>query len=224
MAFKDLFVKNDETEATKKPVVKTETKRPTIVTTTPSSVLSVNALPTPVNVTQQEIDEFTQYLMGVYEKGNFPGPDYQEFMSAVNEVSSSDPSLKDATTFKTVFAGFKVQGVKKERLLQTAQAYIDMIKNESLAFGQTIDNKLATEVGDKRNRADSLLKQNDEIEKQIASMNEKKARNVETANALIAEVSEQESTFVAKKSGFEIAANKFISEVQTNVQKITTYL
>lgn len=220
MGFKSLFVKDADDE-----IVESKSKKQT----TPafqapqniSSLSSTQQFSAPT-ISPQEKNEFSEFLNEVYQKGNFPGPDYQEFTDALKEMESTP--MDDKTKFNAIYAGFKVQGVTKARLLETAQKYIGLIQGQVTDFSKEIDNMLSSDVVAKQKNIAQINKENEDIEKQMIALTEKKNRNTETIQKLTAEVSEQTFTLNSKKISFEAAASEFTSKVQTNMEKIKTYL
>lgn len=218
MSLKGLFFKEGEDD------VKLPEKKEEKVKTAPknvSSSLNLTSLPQ-TQVSNAERDEFVKFLNEVYVNGNFPGPDYQEFMDALKTLASSP--IPENLKFASIFAGFQVQGVTKARLIKTGLDYIEMIKSKSIDFNKEIDNMLSTDVLEKQKKGQQLLVENENIEKQLIALTEKKNKNIEAANAINAEVNEVVSQLNSKKAAFESAANDFIANVQSNVDKIKLHL
>lgn len=220
MAFKNLFVK-ESTDETK--VEKTTSKTPTNF----QQPSSVNTLATPTQfanntVTAAEKNEFAEFLNAVYQQGNFPGPDYQEFTDAIKTMDAQP--IPENVKFTAIFAGFQVQNVTKARLIETGSKYIDMINQQVAGFNDEIEKTLNTEVAQKQNSATKIAQENEEIEQQMVSLTQKKNRNAEAIQKLNAEVNEQTTSLSVKKSSFKMAADEFIANVQANIQKIKTYL
>lgn len=222
MSLKSLFVKESDSEEEVKPVKQKAVKPQTSTPSSISSTLSVTSLPTPVGVSAAEKEEFTKFLNEVYQKGNFPGPDYQEFTDALKTMANVP--MDERTKFTAVFAGFQVQGVNKDRLINTGLKYIDLIKGQSAGFNDEITTMLNTEIADKQKRAQGFLDENAQIEQQMIALTEKKNKNVAQAQQINAEVNEQIATLNVKKNSMEAAVSEFIVDIQSHVDKIKLYL
>lgn len=219
MSFKNLFVKKDEDVEIEKPASK--------IPLNFQQPASLNTLATPsqfatATVSAAEKNEFAEFLNSVYQQGNFPGPDYQEFTDAIKTMDAQP--IPENVKFTAIFAGFQVQNVTKARLIETGNKYIEMINEQVSGFNGEIEKTLTTEVAEKQNSASKIAKENDEIEKQMVALTEKKNRNAEAIQKLNAEVNEQTTSLSVKKSSFKMAADEFIAIVQSNIQKIKTYL
>lgn len=166
--------------------------------------------------------EFLQYLQDVYEKGNFPGPDYQEFIEGINSLANEP--IDERTKFVTSFVGFKVQGVTKEKLIETAKKYISMIEAQRVEFKANVTNLLNSEVGNKQEKLKSLQDENTQIEEQMQQLTALKNKNNEQYQKLSLEINEDVQILQMKENGFEAAANVFIKNVNENINKIQQYL
>jgi cell division protein FtsB len=215
-----LFFKDDEDVEVKKTKKETPSVQSTTVSTKPSSLSSLTMPQAPV-ISAAEKNEFFELLNSIYQKGNFPGPDYQEYTDALKQVEGV---MDEKTKFSTIFIGFKVQGVTKARLLDTGKKYIDMISAQKVEFDKEIETIMKSEVSDKQKRVDAIAKENAEIEKQMILLNEKKNKNAEIAQSLTNEIQEDVSSLTTKKSSFEAAATEFVSNIQNTMEKINLYL
>jgi len=216
MALKDLFFKETTEEQTPKKVSKGSITNQSF--STPTS-LGSNTVAT---VSNAEKNEFLDFLNEVYQKGNFPGPDYQEYTDAIKGLDNEP--MDEKTKFNAVFAGFKVQGVTKTRLIDTAQKYISLIEGQAKDFSKEIDGILSTEIAQKQAQCTKYAQENADIEKQMIALTEKKNKNNEIITKTTGEINEQVSTLNIKKTSFESAASDFIGRVQLNITKINQYL
>jgi cysteinyl-tRNA synthetase len=213
-SFMSLFVKEDENAP------KTENVPATNTTVKSQAPTSLGTFTAPVSVSER--NEFSEFLNKIYQQGNFPGPDYQEFTDALKEVENEP--MDEKSKFSTIFVGFKVQGVTKARLLETGNKYVTMINDQVSGFNTEIDNLLNTEVAQKQNKSIEIVQENTEIENQMRLLTEKKNKNNELIQKINMEVSEQVSALNIKKSSFASAANDFIASIKANIEKIKQYL
>ncbi len=222
MSLKGIFFKEDEGEVevkkTKKEIIPTA---PTTIKSQSASSISSLTMPQAPVVSAAEKNEFFEFLNSIYQKGNFPGPDYQEYTDALKQVEGV---MDEKTKFTTIFIGFKVQGVTKARLMETGKKYIDMINSQKTEFDKEIEVIMNSEVSVKQKRADTLTKEIAEIERQMILLNEKKNKNAEVAQTLANEIQEDVSQLNTKKSSFEAAATDFIGNIQNTMDKINLYL
>lgn len=223
MSIKSLFVKEEDDV----PVIEEQPKKKASSKPTSIGLSSVTPAPSPsqfatVGVSMEDKNEFAEFLNSVYEQGNFQGPDYQEFTDALKTMDSQP--IPENVKFTAIYAGFQVQNVTKARLIDTGNKYMIMIDDQVTGFNAEIEKKLKTEIAAKQTEATKISTENDNIEKQMIALTEKKNKNVEAIQRLTSEVNEETSSLNIKKASFKLAADEFKAKVQDNLQKIKTYL
>lgn len=204
-----------------------EPKKPTKST---SAGVAVSAPAFTPNVAQQfnttVVDQnnniYIEYIKKEFEAANFPGPDYQEYMSGVDSVQNL--AVDEATKFKMVFAGFAVQKVTKDQLVKTAKQYIELIKKAITNFNAEIDNMLNSEVGKKQSQVETLIKENEELELKMQELTDRKNKNFVAIQNLSVEIQNETMSLQSKRNGFESAANSFIGKIDKDIQKIEQHL
>lgn len=219
MSLKSLFIKDNETSenvsepsnSLKKPVSQPKTVN-----------FIVNPVVTVPTVTVEEKNEFTEFLNEVYKKGNFPGPDYQEFTDAIKNMAAQQ--VPENMKFSMAYSVFQTQGLTKARLLETGKKYLDLIQSQISEFSDEINVIMNKEVGEKKKKCEQIQKDNAQIEKEIQILNERKNKNNEVIFSITNEINEQTLLLQNKKAAFEAAANDFINEVNGNLEKINSYI
>ncbi len=72
-------------------------------------------------------EKFKSYFDRLFQELNLPGPDYYEFSKMVDAMASI---AEERTRFISAFAGLTVQGLSKEKLLQSAQTYLQLLEED----------------------------------------------------------------------------------------------
>lgn len=234
MSWKKLFFTDADTATgitpEDKPVeAKKKTTTPSKTSTVPTSLSSISQVSSAPTVTQEtaslsneETEQFVEYLDEVYKKGNFPGPDFQEYVDALELIASAP--MDERTKYTTIFATFKVQGITKERLIDTGTKYIKMIKDQESAFKSDVDKILTTEIPQKKNQIEILKKESTEIDNQMRQLNERKLKNNEAMQKITHDVDIEIAKLNSKKAGFEQVAQRFVAVIQDRINKIQEYL
>jgi len=87
--------------------------------------------------------KFSEHFNRLFADANLPGPDYYEF-SKMTEAMQAIADEK--ARFCAAFAGLQVQGLDKQKLLSSAQQYLQILEADAVAFHQTIDQALLEKV------------------------------------------------------------------------------
>jgi hypothetical protein len=182
---------------------------PTLGNNPTQPVLPTNHI-TPQN--SPEIEKFIKHFDELFEKANLPGPDYFEFSKMVSAMEE----LPDNVKFKSSFIGLKVSGLTKEKLITTAQTYIDFIDADHKNFVIKVNE----EVDKQKNQ---LI----EVEKTINAKNEMIKKLQEEVGAHIVSMTEIQSTqnkIMEKAEIYKSACEDRKVKIKQDMDKINTYI
>ena len=192
----------------------------------PSVFQSGPAVLTPINpatsVSSADLDKFFAHFDDLFEKSNLPGPDYYEFSKMVQALNV--PGMDDNMKMTAAFAGLKVQGLTKEKLVQTAQQYIAIIDNDSLNFNNAIDQKVKGDIENKKNNLKSLQDMIAKKQQLITQMQQEIIQETTEISTSAAEIAEQERKMNEKTNSYKIACDNRKNSINQDIQRITSIL
>lgn len=169
-----------------------------------------------------EAEKFEKYFDNLFEKANFPGPDYFEFYKTMETLEAHIPEEK--ARFSATFASLAIQGLTKQNLIETAKKYKEIIEQDNINFGNVIDAKAKTELGDRNLKIKAL-------EQKIATNSEqiqKLTKEISEAQVLMGqiknEVLEQENKLNKNKHGYQVACHAVLNKIAIDIQKIESIL
>lgn len=174
----------------------------------------VSTLP---NLTVQGVadNKFIEILEKVIESSNLPGQDYFEFKQAVQNMNGIISDEK--TKFVTTFIVFKQQGCEKIKLIESADHYIEVIKNEKDKFNKELTVAFEKNVTTKLKQVDENKKKLEELAKQITEIN--------TTNLQLSQEAQQaEMEIRTKEANFMASADIITSQIISDKEKINQYL
>lgn len=160
-------------------------------------------------------DKFLDMLWSVIEQNNMPGQDYFEFKQAIESMSSLP--IDERNKFLTTFTIFQSQGCKKESLTTSVDNYINVIKSELSNFNSEFENQ-------KHQKVTSRLEKVEETKKKVQRLNEE---IVELNNFILSETQaaqQEEMSLRMTANNFETSAQKIISVLESDKNKINTYI
>jgi len=109
--------------------------------------------------------KFHEYLLGVIEKNNLDGVDYYEFNKSKKNLDNA-PGFTEQMKYQSAFGVLQAStNLTKERLLETADHYLNVLDNEEKDFEASKKSKIASDVTSRMNNVS-------EKEKMIASKSE----------------------------------------------------
>jgi hypothetical protein len=168
------------------------------------------------NGTQQspELGEMMKHFEGIIDKANLPGADFYEFIK-VKEGMSALP-IPDETKYPTAFSSLKAMDVNitKQKLLETAQVYINTIDSELSEFDIAFAAAYKTEVEDRKSSIQIKQQKIQELAAQMQALTQE-------INELNASAMQQENELKANKNSFNIAGNFAKDKIKKEIEKIT---
>lgn len=157
-SLKSAFVVTEESTA------ETETKEVNAVSEQPQTVNFANTATIP-QVNGAFDTKFHEYLLGVIEKNNLDGVDYFEFSKSKKNLDNA-PGFTEQMKYQSAFGVLQAStNLTKERLLQTADHYLQVLDNEDKDFEESKKSKIESDVTSRMNKVS-------EKEKLIASKSE----------------------------------------------------
>lgn len=158
------------------------------------------------------------FLAKALENNNLPGFDFLEFKKSVSGLLKL--GMDEATAIKSVFTTAATMGLTKEKLVETAGYYRNIIEKERAAFDNALAAQFQAKVDSKKTEAARLRDQIERNKAEIARLQDEVAgwlTDIESAEKLTALESEK---LEKSRSAFELAHSEAILRLDTDIEKI----
>jgi len=172
------------------------------------------------NVPQQELDKFISHFDEIFDKANIPGPDYFEFSKMIQAMGNLTEDVK----FPAVFSALKIQGLSKQKLIDTASQYIKVLEDDEKQFTSLLDTKV---LGDINNKKLALTTNKETIKKKeelIAKLQEELINDKQNISTLESEISIDEKKYKDKIIVYKSASDNRKSLINSDIEKINRIL
>ena len=173
-------------------------------------------------LSQQDVDKFSKHFSDLFDRANLPGPDYYEFSKMMHLLESQIPD--ENVRIATVFASLSIQGITKEKLMDTAKQYCAIIENDKTEFEKAAAEKASTTVDGRRAKVDGLEKKIADNTEMIRKLNQE----ITDAQAQIAtlknEIVQEDSRIASSKGSFMSAYQAMYNKINSDIQKINTII
>lgn len=173
-------------------------------------------------LSQSDTDKFEKHFEELFDKANLPGPDYYEFWKMLETLETAVPDTK--TRMTAVYASLQVQGLTKEKLLETAKLYQQIIEKDRLEFQGAVNTKVLSEIEGRKTMVAELEKKNAANAEMIQKLTKEIEENNAKAVALKKEVIDEEAKINNNKNGYNIACDAMTAMINDDIQKINTHL
>ncbi len=192
------------------------------ITSEPSNIpkLPTEVAQNPLN--HSEAEKFEKYFDNLFDKANFPGPDYYEFYKTMETLEAHIPDEKARVS--ATFASLSIQGLTKQKLLDTAAQYKLIIEQDHVNFENALNAKSRTELGDRKNQLQSLEQKIASNAELIQKLNKEMAEANIQIGQVKNEILEQENKLSRNKNGYQVACQAVLNKISSDVQKIQSTL
>lgn len=171
----------------------------------------------------EDLDERSlEFLADAIEKNNLPGFDYYEFKRAV--VALSQMELDEATAHKSAFTTAATVGLTKEKLIETANYYKNLVEKEKAQFDKALENQNATRIAARRDEVKRLRDQVERHKAEIARLQDEIAgylNQIEQAEAVVKAESEK---LDKAKTAFEKTHRALVLQIEKDIENMHKYL
>lgn len=161
-------------------------------------------------------------LAAALESSNLDGYDYFEFAKTLDVLSVTIPS--EQVKFQSAFATASVMGISKDKLIETANHYLNVLQTEAQKFGKFVEMQVEENVTSKEG---SLTEKDNLIKEKAAQIQQL----TEDINVLTQEKTEIENMVAENKIKIEKIQNNFVAtikvfveKIKKDIEKISTYI
>lgn len=163
-----------------------------------------------------------EFIAQAIEKNNLPGFDYFEFKRAVHQLAAM--KLDEATAHKSAFTTAATLGVTKEKLIETAGYYRNIVEKEREQFNQALDNQTATKVAARQQEVSRLRDQIERHKIEIARLQDEIAGYLNQADAADASVKLESEKLEKSKTAFEKAHQSVLIAIDQDIELMHKHL
>lgn len=163
-----------------------------------------------------------EFLTQALERNNLPGFDYIEFKRAVVQLIAMQQD--EATAHKSAFTTASTLGLTKDKLLETAGYYRNLIEKEQAQFALALENQNATKVATRQTEVTRLR---DQIERHKSEI----ARLQEELGSYLAQIDQAESAAKTEaekldkaKVAFEKANKSILLQIDKDIENLHKFL
>jgi chromosome segregation ATPase len=128
---------------------------------TPNDMLTTKALFSAEGMDERSLE----FLAAAIEKNNLPGFDYFEYKRAVTALLQMN--IDEATAHKSAYTTAAQVGLTKEKLLETAAYYRNLLSKEREQFDLALENQNQTKI---TSRLEEVKRLRDQIERHKAEV------------------------------------------------------
>lgn len=172
----------------------------------------------PGKVTQQ----FTNVLFKAMNQNNLDGFDYLEYKQSLNSLKKMP--MDEPTRYQSAFAMAQTMGATPAALLQTAQHYVDVLKQEEQKFDQAVNKQQQLQIGSKEQAINKLEETIKAKAEQIKKLTQEIEQHQKEREQLTSEIKEAVVKVESTRNDFIASYNNLVSQIHEDMENIKKYL
>ena len=163
-----------------------------------------------------------EFIAQAIEKNNLPGFDYFEFKRAITQLA--EMKLDEATAHKSAFTTAATLGITKEKLIETAGYYRNVVEKEKEHFAQALENQNATKVAARQQEVTRLRDQIERHKIEISRLQDEIGGYLNQADAADAGIKLDSEKLEKSKMAFEKAHLSVLTAIDRDVERMHKHL
>ena len=177
----------------------------------------------PVEVGEGQVTEkFMNILLGALEKNNIDGFDYLEFKQSLQSLSKMP--MDEATRFKSALATAQTMEATPQKLVDTAQFYMNVLKKEEQKFQTALKNQRSKQIGNREQSIQQLSAMIQKKSEQIKQMTQEIEEHQKQMEKMRTEIASSTVKVGNTKANFDATYNVLAGKIQQDVANIKKYL
>jgi chromosome segregation ATPase len=163
-----------------------------------------------------------EFLVQAIEKNNLPGFDYLEFKRAIFQLKNMN--LDESTAHKSAFATAATLGITKEKLIETAGYYRNLVEKEREHFAQALEHQNNTKVFGKEQEIKRLKDQIERHKIEIARLQDEIAGYLNQVSSAEETVKQESEKLDKARTAFEKAHQWVLLAIDKDVEQMHKHL
>ena len=167
-------------------------------------------------------EKSVDFLTKALEKSNLPGFDYLEYKQSL--AALSEMKLDEPTSFKSAFATASTMGLTKQKLLETAVHYKEVLQREKLQFDEAMAKQMDQRVKSKEVEVEKLKKQIEEYKIKIRQLEEKIAKSQDTIDHADEHIQAAKEKIETARDNFQFTLQSIVNQIDKDIENIKAFL
>lgn len=178
--------------------------------------------PVPTVENNKTVDpKFIDILMKAIEENNLEGFDYLEFKSSLQSLSKMN--MDDATRYQSAMAMAKTLGANPDKILQSANHYLSILKAESDKFQQAVEAQKSKLSQDQVSGVKALEQAIATKEQQILQLNKEIEADKQRLSKMQTDIQQGTAKIADTSNRFNQAYNLVKKQINDDVALISAH-
>ncbi|GAB4094330.1 zinc ribbon domain-containing protein [Flaviaesturariibacter terrae] len=184
----------------------------------PEEPRPANAPPTNVNAQTKadsaELDKFRRHFAHLLDEANLPGPDYYEF---ARMTAAMNMLPEEGARYQAAFAGLQVQGLNKQRLVESAQQYLHLLEEDAQRFIASLASAATEKVEARETELEAQQRRIAELSAELASLQDR-------ISTLKAEIEANSGKLEGARTAYQLVLSEEQARIRQHLEKIQKHI
>ena len=167
-----------------------------------------------------DLEKFEAHFEELMDQANLPGPDYYEFCKMMEAFEKLVPD--ENARMVAVYASLSAQGLTRDKLIDSAQKYKDVLDLDKQNFDGALNQKAASDVESKKQRSADLDKKIADNSAQIQRLTKEITDAQIEIEKLKQDIGDGETKLQNNKRGYTLAYQAMINKINIDLRNIQT--
>ena len=167
-------------------------------------------------------DRSLEFMANAIEQNNLPGFDYFEFKRAVHNLL--EMKLDEAIAYKSAFTTAATLGITKEKLIETAGYYRNLVSKEKEHFDNALENQNVVKITGRQADIKRLKDQIERHKSEIVRLQDEMADYLNQIDLAEGSLKAETEKLEKAKTSFERTHQAVILQMDKDVENLHKYL
>lgn len=165
---------------------------------------------------------FMDILFKAMQDNNMEGFDYLEYKKSLQSLQ--EMQMDEPTRYRSAFAMAKTMGAKPEKLIETAEHYLQVLRREEEKFARAVARQEDVAIDAKNREIADLQTSIQGKEQQIQQLQAEIAQEKEQIKTLQTEITDAQTKVETTKNNFIASYNSLAGQIAADVERMKKYL
>jgi hypothetical protein len=167
-------------------------------------------------------DKLMEVLQRAMEEKNLPGLDYLEYRQSLNSLSKMP--LEEGVRYQSAFAMAQAMGATPQKLVESANHYLDVLKGEEAKFGDALRKQQTEQIGAREDSLKKLEAALQEKADQIKKLTQEMEQHRQKMEQLEQEIGDAATKLENPKRNFSTTYANLYEQILADVKNMQKYL
>ena len=166
--------------------------------------------------------KFTTVLFQALEKNNLPGMDYLEYKQSLKSLEKMP--MEEKVRYQSAFAMAQTMGATPQKLIETADHYLNVLQGEEDKFEQALANQQSTQIASRKEKITKLESVIQQKAERIKVLTQEMEAHRQQMDQLQQEIGKATSKVETTKNNFIASYNALVAQILKDVENMKKYL